>query len=293
MNSLQEGCCLAQNINSDTVNTVPEDTSIPTDGEIAGGILIHVGGGVQVVAVLVGDASTHTKDASFILHRVQAQGVVDDPEAAVQHERVQAMAEQWIGLHARRVVDDTSSFAAGDVIVSRSSIGTKDMMVRWMIRNGEVFLLTSPVLVNPTAAEYADVEIVPAVAPGGSGDSADLAMFCGTVAASFGLDVQMAITGDLTATGKVLTVGSLAEKMRTVIEFNIPHMLIPAAHGHPPGRRSGVQLWCARQAHDGVCSMLDAVSLDPPQIFDEPTTSTNDSWLWVVMALAFFISWLL
>ncbi len=274
------------------MKTVPDDTFTTADGDIAGGILIHVGGGVHVVAVLVGDGET-SQSQPFLLHRTQAQGIAANEAAAEEHERITALAEQWIHNHARYVEEDFGIFELGDIVIARSNITAKDMLVRWMVRGKQVFVLPTPVHLNPSSEELSHVSVVPALAPGGSGDSADLAMFCGTIASSLSLDVQMAITGDISPTGQVLASGALAEKMRTVIEFNMPHMLIPAAHGHPPGRRSGIQLWCARQAHDGVCSMLDAVSLDPPEDEMPQQSGSSDGYIWVILAVALFISWIL
>jgi hypothetical protein len=258
--------------------------------DIAGGILIHVGGGVHVVAVLVG-GEPGTKPDKFLIEQTEAVGVVEDEAEQEDHDQVLAMAQEWLQDHARLAVANGKGFQLGDYLVSQHKIYEGDFKARWVVRDGEVTRHIAPV--SAADASLAAVTVVPAVAPGGSGESADLAMFCGTIASSLGLDVAMAITGDITQSGKVLATGALPEKIRTALVCDVSHMLIPAAHGHAPGRRSGIQLWCAWTAHEGACVMLDAAADEAPVLEYSSSGDTILTWVAACVGVAAFLSWLI
>ncbi len=217
-----------------------DDVDAYLDGdEVARVHLFALGGGVHSFAFDLAPLDDGHPDAAvYDLGSgdwASADGA-SDMFTAVEHERVVELASEWLRRHTLRVTVTVSGFSAGQIAISEK--GSWPFRARWRVSGGVIERLDTPVRIKTSSSRR--LEVTPSGSPDAGNDSADLAVFCATIAASIGIKANVAALGDIIRSGTVVADGSI-EPQLDAARGRVRHLLVPSNTRYLSGERE-VQL---------------------------------------------------
>jgi hypothetical protein len=247
-----------------------DDVNAYLDGdEVARARLIALGGGVHSFAFDLAPLDDGHPDAAVYDigdgEWASADGAAD-MFTAVEHERVVELAGEWLRRHARRVTATVNGFSAGQIAISEQ--GSWPFRARWRVSGGVIERLDTPVRIKKSSTRQ--LEVTPSGSPDVGNDSADLAVFCATIAASLGIKADVAALGDIFRSGTVLADGSI-EPQLDAARGRVRHLLVPSNTRYLAGERQvqlvyddhrlhGLHVWTAETIDDAALLLLDAAA---------------------------------
>ena len=252
-----------------------DDVDAYLDGDaVARARLIALGGGVHSFAFDLAPLDDGHPDAAVYDlgpgDWASADGA-SDMFTAVEHERVVELASEWLRRHARRVTATVNGFSAGQIAISEK--GSWPFRARWRVSGGVIERLETPVRIKKSASRQ--LEVTPSGSPDVGNDSADLAVFCATIAASIGIKANVAALGDIIRSGTVVADGSI-EPQLDAARGRVRHLLVPSNTRYLSGEREvqlmydghrlhGLNVWTAETIDDAALLLLDAAAGEEQQ----------------------------
>ena len=252
-----------------------DDVDAYLDGdEVARARLVALGGGVHSFAFDLAPLDDGHPDAAVYdlgPGDWASADVASDMFTAVEHERVVELASEWLRRHARRVNATVNGFSAGQIAISEK--GSWPFRARWRVSGGVIERLETPVRIKKSASRQ--LEVTPSGSPDVGNDSADLALFCATIAASIGIKANVAALGDIIRSGTVVADGSI-ELQLDAARGRVRHLLVPSNTRYLSGEREvqlvyddhrlhGLHVWTAETIDDAPLLLLDAAAGGEPQ----------------------------